>query len=66
MRQPSWRYKANSDGTVVGGIFDLSEPLPEGWHDHPDQARKETRASSAPVQTEVKRKPGRPPKAKSE
>lgn len=61
MRQPSWRYKANSDGTVVGGIFDLSEPLPEGWHDHPDKARKSVSTGSAP-----KKGPGRPPKAKSE
>jgi hypothetical protein len=54
-------YKANSDGTVVGGVFDKSVTLPEGWVDHPEKARK-----PVSTKTDAKRGPGRPPKAKSE
>jgi hypothetical protein len=55
MKTPTRLYKANADGTVVVGLFDAAEALPDGWHDAPGKARNEPQATP-------KRGPGRPRK----
>jgi len=54
MRTPTYLYRCNSDGTVVAGVFDRKDTLPEGWHESPGEAED---AAKPP-----KRGPGRPPK----